>query len=122
MNATSASHSSGYALDSAASLSSINIIDILLQAGAKPEYSVALHIAVEASESLGDNRAMIEHLLQVRLEIDEMDGMVRGLYGRGSPLMCAMRMRLFDKLRVLLEHGADPFLKNWRGESPWGEG
>ncbi|KAH7327188.1 ankyrin repeat-containing domain protein [Rhexocercosporidium sp. MPI-PUGE-AT-0058] len=124
LNAIEADHESGSALDRAAfspSSSSITIIDLLLQAGAKIEYSVALHLAAEAPKELGENRVMIEHLLKRGWKVDEMDRQVRGLYGRGSPLMCATRLRRVERVKVLLEHSADPYLKNWRGETPVGE-
>ncbi|KAH9219208.1 ankyrin repeat-containing domain protein [Leptodontidium sp. 2 PMI_412] len=121
LNATEADYESGAALDHAAALSSTVVVDLLIEGGAKIEYSVALHIAVEAPKELGDNRNMIEHLLKRGFQVDGMDRMVRGLYGRGSPLMCATRLGRLERAKVLLENGADPYLENWSGETPVGE-
>lgn len=63
---------------------------------------------------------MIEHLLKRGFQVDGMDRMVRGLYGRGSPLMCATRLGRLERAKVLLENGADPYLENWSGETPVG--
>lgn len=92
-----------------------------MAAGAKPEYSVALHKAVEASSELGDQRTMIEHLINLGFEVDGMDDKVRGLYGKGSPLLCATRRRFVGRARILLECGADPWLENRSAVSPAGE-
>ncbi|KAG4435765.1 hypothetical protein IFR05_008739 [Cadophora sp. M221] len=75
LNATEADHFSSAALDRAASLSSTVVVDLLIEGGAKLEYSAALHVAVEAPKEFGENRIMIEHLLKRGFEVDGMDGM-----------------------------------------------
>lgn len=121
LNATEASHSSGFALDHAATISTPRVVELLIAAGAKPECSVALHKAVEAPIELRNQRTMIEHLIKLGFEVDGMDDKVRGLYEKGSPLMCATRRRLVGRARVLLECGADPWLESRAGMSPAGE-
>ncbi len=64
---------------------------------------------------------MMEYLLELGFDINEMNDRLRGPYGHGSPLMSAMRYRKVERVRFLLENGADSYLKNCRGRSAFDE-
>lgn len=121
LNAMEADNESGFALNEAAKTSTTAVFDLLIKGGAKREYSVPLHAATEAIKEYGDRAPMMKHLLELGFEIDEMDNCVRGLYGRGSPLMSAVRYRKVERARFLLENGADPYPKAFWGRSAFDE-
>lgn len=113
LNAVEADNESGFALDQAAATSTTVVFDLLINAGARREYSVALHRASEATND-GNRTAMMKHLLKLGFDIDGQDR-VRGPYGHGSPLICTMRYHDLERSRFLLENGADPYLESgWR--------
>jgi ankyrin repeat protein len=121
LNAMEADNESGFALDRAAATSTTAVFDLLINGGAKREYSVALHVATEAIKADGDRTPMMKHLLELGFDIDGMDDRLRGPYGHGSPLMSTVRYRKVERARFLLENGADPYLRNWRGRSAFVE-
>jgi len=117
LNAMEADNESGFALDESAATSTTEVFDLLIDGGAKMEYSVALHRAVETTEAHGDPTHMVKHLLELGFNIDGQDNHVRGPRGRGSPLTSTVQYRDVERARFLLENGADPYLKTWWGKS-----
>lgn len=113
LSSMGADNESGFTLDHAAAFSTTAAIDLLINEGAKREYSHALHAAAEGPEKYGDRIPMMKHVLESGFEVDGIDRHSRGPHGQGSPLMCTVRFGKIDRARFLLENGANPHLKNW---------
>jgi ankyrin repeat protein len=107
---------SGDSLNSAAACSSIEILDLLLEYGGNLEYSVALHKAASSCKEDAERIPMMEHLLELGMDINGLDDM-RGLRGSGTPLHHAALVGATARAKFLVEHGADPHKKNRKGES-----
>jgi ankyrin repeat protein len=60
---------------------------------------------------------MMEHLLNLGVDIDCVDD-VQGPHNHGTPLHYAARFGKIERLRFLLEHGANPEIKNRRWRTP----
>lgn len=99
-------NNSGICLDAAAQNSSILVFDMLLSHGAPRENSVALHVAAGAGVS-NERIPMMAHLLAIGFDVNGSD-VVRGPYAIGTPLHYAIRAGSVEKIKFLLEKGADP--------------
>ncbi|KAI9794097.1 MAG: hypothetical protein M1833_000462 [Piccolia ochrophora] len=106
----------GAALNNAADHSTVAVFDLLLERGAKMERSVPLHAAAISVEDAG-RIPMMAHLLELGVDINGSDD-VWGPYRRGTPLHHAVAEVHLEKVRFLLENGADPHLKNDWGMTP----
>lgn len=118
LNTTTPDYESGFALENTSAKSTVEVFNLLVDHGAQLEFSAALHRAVESSITYGDRIAMMEHVLDLGFDVNGMDKSLRGPHGHGSPLASAVHFNRVDKVIFLLQHGADPSLKNWRGISP----
>lgn len=96
----------GVCLDTAASASSIVVLDMLINHGAKRENSIPLHMAAGAGES-GERIPMMAHLVDLGFDVNGSDE-VRGFHAIGTPLQYAIRAGSVEKVRFLLSKGADP--------------
>lgn len=107
---------SGAALNTAATMSSPAVIDLLIQHGAKLENSLPLHAAATADvKPDGERIPMMAHLLQLGVDINGTDES-RGMAAFGTPLHHAVRWARMDAVRFLLMKGADVRVKVLRGE------
>ena len=99
---------SGEALNKAAALCSPHIVDLLLEYGAKLEYAATMHYAALAHRGQNDRTAMIRHLLDLGVDINGVfcEPSLRPLYGRGTPLNCAVNDENREAAELLLELGA----------------
>lgn len=128
----------GSVLDMAAEIGTVAAVDLLLQHGAKLENSTPLHNAasmgphgaarlsrVLPSEYLaivGDRIPMMKYLLECGVDVngsDEVNGsaVVVGQYRAGRPIHHAINAVAVDNVGFLLEHGADPHMKNQNGST-----
>lgn len=85
------------------------IIDVLLEHGAKIENCLAMHDA--ATRWDGRGITMLDHLLQRGFDINTFESL-SGFYGKASPLCVTAMAGRRAETEWLLEHGADPRLKN----------
>lgn len=98
---------SGQALDYAAAGSTIQVIDLLLNHGAKIENSQALHAATESCRSDTEVIPIMEHMIELGCDVNAL----RPTYsGRtfDTPLSRAFRVQAIERARYLINHGADP--------------
>ena len=109
---------SGNTLDVAAAMSNPAFFDLLLRHGTKLENCVPLHSAVEGmgNSTDGGRIPMMERLLRLTLDINDFDE-CRGRRIVGTPLHCAIRQGAVDKVRFLLEKGADAQMNIKKGDS-----
>lgn len=93
-------------LDTAASKSSIAVLDLLFEHGATKGDSIALHMA--AGSGAGDERIpMMAHLIELGYEVNATDE-VRKNHAIGTPLQYAVTAKSLTKVEFLLQKGADP--------------
>ncbi|KAH8590598.1 ankyrin repeat-containing domain protein [Bisporella sp. PMI_857] len=101
-------HDNTSALSSAALQPSTAILDLLISYGAKIEVDALLRaISPRGQGGLPIMRYLIEHGINVN-EIDPV---------HGTPLHFAVRLKQKDKVRLLVEKGADPLIK-FHGKTP----
>ncbi|KAH8654416.1 hypothetical protein BGZ60DRAFT_519242 [Tricladium varicosporioides] len=103
-------------LNEAAALGCTAIFDLLVNHGADPSRTIALHKVSRCEDPLLV-KAMIKHLVEVyHLDINANDlcGGLRSFHGlgdtpcnSGSPLACAVRRGNAAAVEALLKHGAD---------------
>ena len=102
-------------------LSSITELDLLLERGAKMEYAATLHFAICSAKPDAEAFAMVDHLLELGVDINGTDD-VKGPHGCGTSLHYAAGSGRPERVRFLLEHGADPEKpRQGCGEKPIGE-
>lgn len=118
------------ALEAAALHSTPQIIDLLIQYGAKLESCYPLHRAVRRRDSDPASIEMIAHLLKLGVDINGIEprrGTMRprGYFGDslGTPLQLAAKEGKRERLVFLLKEGADKSLKNLGGDTAlsWAE-
>ena len=108
-------------LDVAAANSSPSLFDLLVQHGARLEDSDALHSAAGAREKPEGRIEMMRHLLE--LNVFDVNALERREYpsarrrGRGTPLHSGVAPQEVERLKLLLEHGADLQGKNTMGQT-----
>lgn len=108
-------------LDVAAANSSPFLFDLLVQHGARLEDSDALHSAAGAREKPEGRIEMMRHLLE--LNVFDANALERREYpparrrGRGTPLHSGVAPQEVERLKLLLEHGADLQGKNTMGQT-----
>ena len=92
--------------------------DLLLRHGIKLENCVPLQSAVEVmgNSTDGGRIPMMERLLRLSLDINDFDE-CRGRRIVRTPLHCAIRQGGVDKVRFLLEKGADAQMNTKKGDS-----
>ena len=76
------------------------------------EYAAPLHFAATSGKPDAEAFIMMEHLLELGVDINGMDE-VQGPYGRGTPLHYAAISGRVERVRFLLEHGADPHMTHF---------
>lgn len=102
-------HRSGAALTTAAASGNIQVIDLLLQHGAKLEWATPLHAALSVPEAWLRNRPAFEHLLGLGADPNKNIQFPFGnVWEMGTPLLWAVRVFNWDAVELLLEWGADP--------------
>lgn len=106
----------GHILELAACGSSIPVFDLLLEHGAKLEDGMPLHLVAEAGAHSG-GLPMMQHLLDLGVDINGLDN-ARGPWRAGTPLHCAVKSANAERVRFLLEHGADPHHQGSWGKTP----
>lgn len=93
-------------LDTAASISSIRVLDLLFERGMRQGNSVALHMAAGSGQD--DERIpMMAHLIDLGYDVNA-DDEARGNRGIGTPLHYALMAKSLAKTEFLLQKGADP--------------
>lgn len=102
-------------IDIAASSSSIAVLDLLFEHGAKKGDSIALHMA--AGSGTEDERVpMMAHLIELGYDVNATDE-IRGNHAIGTPLQYAVMAKSLAKVEFLLRNGADPHKPVGRGGS-----
>ncbi|GAB7357189.1 hypothetical protein MBLNU459_g8176t2 [Dothideomycetes sp. NU459] len=117
---------SGAALNNAAAYCTPQTIDLLLNAGAKKEFSIALHSAAlhvpHAAWERGDRGRptpeedceripMMEHLLAQGFDVNGLDD-IEGPFRFGKPLDYAVCARAEQRIAFLLDHSAESKYKD----------
>ncbi|KAL8731410.1 MAG: hypothetical protein Q9181_004311 [Wetmoreana brouardii] len=93
-------------LDTAASISSIAVLDLLFKHGATKADSIALHTA--ADSGAGDERIPITaHLIGLGYDVNAANE-VRKNHAIGTPLHYAVTAKSLAKVEFLLQKGVDP--------------
>jgi len=96
----------------------IKNVDALLRMGAEPLERVGeettLHLIARSSGKKSEIHApeILELMLEYDFNVNEQDG--RG----DTPLHIAARNNRSKLVRILLQHGASPEIKNWSGKTP----
>lgn len=93
------------------------IIDVLLEHGAKVETCLAIHDA--ATRWDGRGITMLDHLLQCGFDVNTFESL-SSFHGKASPLCVTTMAGRRAETEWLLEHGADPRLRNEFGTSAVG--
>jgi ankyrin repeat protein len=114
---TPADTKSGQALNRAADLATIAVVNLLLQRGAKLEYSISLHIAAASRRPDVEAFLMMQHLLDLGVNINGLDDL-QGPHNHGTPLHYAARGGKVERVRFLLEKGANSEIRNRQGRTP----
>ena len=104
------------ALESAAAIGNIEVVDILIEHGAPIKDSMAMHYALFCEDQ--DSRiGMMEYLLQHGMGVNNF-GNHPGTQAGGTPLFTAANMsalNLVAEVQWLLDHGADPRIRDRLG-------
>lgn len=103
----------------------LEIIDLLLEKGADIDYCdrrkyTALHHAVlhgygkgtSLTYPLRNNALMVQKLINLGADVNKKDG------SEETPLHTAAKMGTSEEVKILLENGANPGIKNYWGETP----
>ena len=109
--------SSWTALAFAAQSSTPAVIDLLMSYGARIEDCCPLHEAALVHED-AERIPMMAHLLKLGVDVNAQDYLKHGSYGRGTALHWAIWHYNPEKVRFLLDNGADPHIENLFGLSP----
>ncbi|KAJ5643423.1 ankyrin [Penicillium longicatenatum] len=109
-------HNSGAALELAAWKCDMEILDILLEHGAKLENSFALHRAMMRNPD--EQIHLAERLLSYGADVNTIGYLAPPILQGGTPLSVAARACAVDQVRWLLEHGADPYACGPQGIKP----
>lgn len=107
----------GLCLNSAASKSSVAVFDMLLDHDAEREISIPLHMAAGAGSS-GERIPMMIHLVNLGFDVNGSDE-IRGRYAIGTPLQYAIKAGSIEKVKYLLQNGADPHKSIGLAGSPY---
>lgn len=123
----------GSVLDMAAEVGTVPIFKLLLQHGAKLENSFPLHAAAimgprdaarlsralpsEYLSIVGNRIPMMKYLLNIGVDVNGPDDSGNPHHRYGNPLHYAIAQGPPANVRFLLEHGADPNLKDARGKT-----
>lgn len=106
------------ALSSAANHATPADVDLLLARGARLDGSNALHSAVARDTADEERFGMMQHLLDLRIDINALktqhvqpSKLRSGPRGRGTALHQAVRAGKAGRVKWLLEHGADTSAK-----------
>ena len=110
--------SSNY-LDEAARCASVTTIDKLIERGVDKSRSFPLHNACERS-SRSDEQSIrvMARLVDLGFDVNASDESLL-CYGQGSPLNVAVTNTSIPKIKFLLQHGADPYLRAGTPASPF---
>ena len=106
---------SGQVVERAALRGSSKTLNRLIKHGARYDLGLPLHWAALA-EFTPERKAVMERLLSLGRDINQLDD-VRGYISRGTPLCIAALRQRIETVKFLLEHGADPSIKNRWGET-----
>ena len=107
---------SGQVVERAASWGSLKTLNRLIKHAARYDLGLPLHRATWAKEFTDETKAVMERLLSLGRDINQQDD-ARGYKGRGTPLCNAAIQGSIETVRFLLEHGADPSVKNRWGNT-----
>jgi ankyrin repeat protein len=105
---------SGDALEAAAGYGSIDVLNLLLERGAKLENCIALHRAAESKEK--GRIPMMERLLQLGMDINGSDSII-GNWAMGPPLFYAIESCNASHVQFILKSGGNPLLRNRIGRT-----
>ena len=112
---TQLSTTSGYLLNQATGISTVRTLDLLLRYGGDPQ-KLTLHSAIEVLYT--EERAkMVERLIDLGVDVNRGDYQWRGPHARGTPLHSVTGLAKLDAVRLLLDCGANPTIKNQYGGS-----
>lgn len=112
-----ATHPGAACLNIAASASSIPVFNMLLDYGAERKGSLPLHNAAGSGPS-GERIPMMAHLVSLGFDVNESDE-GRRQHRIGTPLQWAIDVKSIEKVKFLMENGADPHKPVGRGGSPY---
>lgn len=107
----------GVSLNAAACYGTTAVFDLLIERGAKLEDSAALHCAADSPNEDAERIPMIQHLLEIGLDINGTDD-VLSFHAQGTPLHWAVDACKIERAKFLLEKGADPHKVNRDGVLP----
>lgn len=93
-------------LEIAASISSVAVLDLLLEHGATKANGFPLHSAA-GSAAEDDRIPMMAHLIELGYDVNVTD-QGRGDHKIGTPLQYAIMAKSFARVEFLLHEGADP--------------
>ncbi|KAI8632834.1 ankyrin repeat-containing domain protein [Xylariaceae sp. FL1651] len=101
----------GLALDRAVKEGSLEVVSMLLDYGANINFARPLHSLIDRRWQgkpyvENDWRPLLELLLQHGVNVNA------NTRYRGTPVLCAVSHKMWDIAKLLLEHGADPRVKN----------
>ncbi|KAI1084483.1 ankyrin repeat-containing domain protein [Whalleya microplaca] len=97
---------SGEALNNAAVRCQPRIIDLLIEHGAKLEYARPIHRAALAHSEQNDRRPMIQHLIDLGVDLNGGDGSRPG--SGDTPLSAVVKCERIQAAELLLDLGAHP--------------
>ena len=107
-------NNSGAALELAAWVCDLAILELLLEHGAKLENSLALHRAMMRNSK--DRIVFAERILSHGADINRVGYLSPLPLQGGTALAVAARVGTLDQIRWLLEHGADPYITTSQGK------
>lgn len=104
------------ALNAAANIGSITMVDLLMAHGAKLENNCPLHTTAMKKPIGNGWKRIVDHLIALGLDVNGLDTQM-GPYSKGTPLCYALESLSLDGAKYLMDKGADPTIKNRHGQS-----
>lgn len=102
---------SGEALNAAAESGSLAVFNMLIEYGAKIEYSSALQRAAYSLKEESERILIMERILQLGVDINSRDTL-EAHHGHGTALHHAIRGGHAERVKFLIDHGANPYVRD----------